>query len=111
MTDRVERKEETSYPGTDSNSDSNNEKSQANSNNVSSITSTNSATVLPSSDARDVGQGDAGKSKKPSNKKCLREKIMESIQSSRDDDSGVYSKEDSRHPDLTEDNAHHHRPK
>ena len=111
-TEPAELREEISYPGTDSipKPDRNNNKSQ-NINKTSSSTTTtpttNSTTILPASTARGVGQGDAGKSKKPSNnKKYLREKIMESIHSSRDDESGVYSKEqDSRHPDLAEDNS------
>ena len=111
-TEPAELREEISYPGTDSilKPDRNNNKGQninKTSSSTTTTTTTNSTTILPSSTARGVGQGDAGNSKKPSNnKKYLREKIMESIHSSRDDESGVYSKEqDSRHPDLAEDNG------
>jgi hypothetical protein len=107
-TEPAELREEISYPGTDSipKPDRNNNKGQ-DITKTSSSTTTTTTNSLPSSTARGVGQGDAGKSKKPSNsKKYLREKIMESIHSSRDDESGVYSKEqDSRHPDLAEDNG------
>ena len=108
-TEPAELREEISYPGTDSipKPDRNNNKGQNINKTSSSTTTTTTTNSLPASTARGVGQGDAGKSKKPSNnKKYLREKIMESIHSSRDDESGVYSKEqDSRHPDLAEDNG------